>query len=75
MKKDRSGLHLLVAMGRLYLKWETEEALNNYAKLDSAKREQIFVSSFEWVTTNPDDYLDALCTHINKVGLSIPCVL
>lgn len=46
--------------------WQTKEAMSNYLSLDNNQKEQVFVASFEWVVTNPEDYLDHLCLHINS---------
>jgi len=46
--------------------WQTKEAMNNYLNLDKSQREQVFMASFEWVATDPDNYLDLLCLHVNS---------
>jgi len=47
--------------------WMTKETMKNYQNLSEIKKEQVFMPSFEWVVTQPSDYLDRLCLHVKSV--------
>ena len=47
--------------------WLIKERMNNYRNLSKDKKEQVFIPSFEWVVTQPNDYLKQVCLHVKSV--------